>query len=82
MSFLRHIVNWVGSRAGAIWKAVAPHAGPGVACGVAVDAVRCRRELVIENAMLRHQIVFLRRKSPHPRLTAFSMKSDWKQIFP
>jgi putative transposase len=71
MSFLRHIVNWVGSRAGAIWKAVAPHAGPGVACGVAVDAVRCRRELVIENAMLRHQIVILRRKSPHPRLTAF-----------
>ncbi len=33
--------------------------------------VRCRRELVIENAMLRHQIVILQRKSPHPRLRAF-----------
>jgi putative transposase len=69
MNFLRHIVGWVRSRVGAIWKAVAPHAGPGVACGAAVDVVRRRRELVIENAMLRHQIVILRRKSPHPRLT-------------
>ena len=33
--------------------------------------VRRRSELVIENAMLRHQIVILRRKSPRPRLTAF-----------
>jgi hypothetical protein len=57
MSFLRRLVNWVRSRAGAVWKAVAPHAGPGVACGAAVDVVRGRRELVIENAMLRHQII-------------------------
>jgi hypothetical protein len=71
MNYLRQVVDWVRSRAGAIWKAMAPHAGPGVAGGAAVDLVRRRRELVFENAMLRHQIVILRRKSPHPRLTAF-----------
>ena len=69
MKILRHIVGWVRSRAGVIWKAVAPHDGPGVLRGVAADAVRSRKELVIENALLRHQIVILRRKSPHPRLT-------------
>jgi len=68
MNFLRHIVDWVRSRAGAIWKAVAPH---GVARGAAADLVRSRWELVIENAMLRQQVVILRRKSPHPRLTTF-----------
>jgi hypothetical protein len=38
---------------------------------VAADIVRSRRELVIENAMLRHQVVILRRKYPHSRLTTF-----------
>jgi hypothetical protein len=39
--------------------------------GVAADIGRSRRELIIENAMLRHQVVILPRKSPHPRLTTF-----------
>jgi len=73
MNFLRHIVGWVRSRAGAMWKAVAPHDGPSGACGVAADIVRSRRELVIENAMLRHEVVILRRKSPHP-LTGFASR--------
>jgi hypothetical protein len=71
MNFLRHIVDWVRSSAVAIWKAVVPNTGPSVASGAAVDLVRRRRELVIENAMLRHLIVILRRKSSNPRLTAF-----------
>ena len=71
MKLLRDIVGWVWSRAGAIWRAVAPHAGPGVESGTAGDIVRGRRELVLENAMLRHQVVILRRKSPHPRFTTF-----------
>jgi putative transposase len=50
-----------------MWKVVAPY----VASGTAVDMVRGRRDLVIENAMLRHQIVILRRKSLYPRLTTF-----------
>jgi putative transposase len=49
---------------------MAPHVEPDVAVGAAVDIVRTRRDLVLENAMLRHQIVILRRKSPRPRLTA------------
>jgi transposase InsO family protein len=69
MKVLRHIVGWVRSRAGVIWKAAAPHDGRGALRGVAADAVRSRKELVIENALLRHQIVILRRKSPRPRLT-------------
>jgi hypothetical protein len=69
MKVLRHIVGCVWSRAGIIWKVVAPHEGPGVLRGVAADAVRNRKELVFENALLRHQIVILRRKSPCPRLT-------------
>jgi hypothetical protein len=69
MNFLRHILGWVRSRAGAIWKAVAPHAGPGISCVDRPSVIRRRRELVIENAMLRHQIVILRRKTPHPRVT-------------
>jgi hypothetical protein len=69
MKVPRHIVGWVRSRAAVSWKAVAPHEGPGVLRGVAADAVRNRKELVFENALLRHQIVTLRRKSPRPRLT-------------
>jgi transposase InsO family protein len=34
-----------------------------------LDALRPRRELVLENAMLRHQINILRRKRLHPKLT-------------
>jgi len=71
MNFLLHIVDWVRSRADAIWKAVAPHGGPSGASGVAADIVRSRRELVIENALLRQQVVILRRKSPRPRFTTF-----------
>jgi hypothetical protein len=71
MNFLLHIVDWVRSRAGDIWKVVAPHGGPSGACGVAVDIVRSRRELVIENALIGKQVAILRRKSPRPRLTTF-----------
>jgi hypothetical protein len=66
---LHDIAGWIRSTAGAIWQVLAPHAEPGVAHGAAADAVRCRRELVLENAMLRQQIIVLRRKRPHPRLT-------------
>jgi hypothetical protein len=33
-----------------------------------VDAVRSRRELIIENAVLRHQVNVLRRRSKRPKL--------------
>jgi len=69
MKLLRGIAYWARSTAGAIWRLVAPHAGPGVAGGLAADVARSRRELVLENAMLRHQVTILRRKFQHPKLT-------------
>jgi len=69
MTLLRRIFDWLRPTARGIWRAIAPHTGSGAAGGVAADIVRSRRDLVIENAMLRHQIVILRRKSPHPTLT-------------
>jgi hypothetical protein len=69
VKLLRGIADWARSTAGAIWRLVAPHAGRGVAGGLAADVARSRRELVLENAMLRHQVTILRRKFPHPKLT-------------
>jgi len=56
------------ARAG-LWNALTPADQARVAAGAVVDVVRSRRELVLENAMLRQQIIVLRRKSPRPRLT-------------
>lgn len=67
---LREIVCWARTRLRVLWSAMAPHVEPDVEVGAAVDIVRMRRDLVLENAMLRHRIVILRRKSPRPRLTA------------
>jgi len=49
-----------------LWAKLGPVAD-GVVVGVALDAVRPRRDLVRENALLRHPIVELRRKVPRPR---------------
>ena len=38
-------------------------------CGIAADAFRSRAQLVAENAMLRQQVINLRRKVQRPRLT-------------
>jgi hypothetical protein len=69
MKLLRDIADWARSTACAIWRMVAPQARPGVAGGAAADLTRSRRELVLENAILRHQVMILRRKVPHPKLT-------------
>ncbi len=41
-----------------------------VAAGAAVDATRSRSALLLENALLRHQLVVLSRSAKRPRLTA------------
>jgi len=71
MKLLGYLADRVRSWVGAIRQVVAPHTGPGVVGGVVADIVQSRRELILENAMLRHQIVILRRKSPRPRFTTF-----------
>ncbi len=68
-AFLKALVAPVRSAAVALWGLLAPHLDPGVPTGVALDAARPRRELVLENALLRQQIIILRRKNPTPRAT-------------
>jgi hypothetical protein len=50
------------------WSQLAPRTQAGEIAAVAVDAVRCRRELVLENAVLRHQVNVLRRRRKRPTL--------------
>ena len=49
------------------WTRPAPLA---VAVGAAIDATRTRSELLLENALLRHQLLVLGRAATRPRLTA------------
>lgn len=51
-----------------VWSALAPHTQAGEFASVAVDAVHPRRELVLENAVLRHQVNVLRRGSKRAKL--------------
>jgi hypothetical protein len=51
-----------------LWSQLAPRRSASEIAGVAVDAVRSRRELIIENAVLRHQVTVLRRRSKRPKL--------------
>lgn len=51
-----------------LWSRLSPHRSASEIAGVAVDAVRSRRELIIENAVLRHQVNVLRRRSRRSKL--------------
>jgi len=53
---------------GRLWSQLTPRKSASEIVGVAVDAIRSRRELVIENAVLRHQVNVLRRRSKRPTL--------------
>jgi putative transposase len=66
IDFLRRVLLCVRSCASAVWRRLKPVAE---AAPTLRDAVRTRRDLVLENALLRHQIVVLRRSVPRPKLT-------------
>ena len=51
-----------------VWSQLAPRKQVGELAAVAVDMVRSRRELVLENAVLRHQVNVLRRGSKRRKL--------------
>lgn len=51
-----------------LWSQLAPRKQASEITGVVVDTVRPRRELVLENAVLRHQVNVLRRRSKRPKL--------------
>ncbi len=66
VDLLQRILSHIRSCAFAVWRKLAPLAE---VPPTLVDAVRSRRELLVENALLRHQIVVLRRQVPRPKLT-------------
>jgi hypothetical protein len=51
-----------------LWSQLAPRRAASET--VAVNAARSRRELVLENAVLRHQVNVLRRRGERPKLRA------------
>jgi transposase InsO family protein len=63
------IRTWVLARIERLWSQLAPRKQVGELASVVVDAVRSRRELVLENAVLRHQVNVLRRSSKRPKLS-------------
>ena len=68
MPSVTRIRTWVLGGVGRLWSQLAPRRSASEIAGVAVDAVRSRRELIIENAVLRHQVIVLRRRSRRPKL--------------
>ena len=62
------IRTWVLAGMERLWSRLAPRRQASEIAAVAVDAVRSRRELVLENAVLRHQINGLRRGCKRPTL--------------
>src|SRR5271157_1638995 len=65
---LSQIADWIRHVAQRIWNRLRPRSSGSQIMGMAVDVSRSRREMVIENAVLRHQINILRRGKKHPRL--------------
>src|SRR5215471_2781688 len=63
-----HAQSWVLARMERLWLKLAPHRQASEIAAVAVDAVRSRRELVLENAVLRHQVDVLLRGCKRPML--------------
>jgi putative transposase len=62
------IRTWVVVRVERVWSQLAPRKQAGELGAVAVDMVRSRRELVLENAVLRHQVNVLRRGGKRRKL--------------
>jgi hypothetical protein len=68
LSSVSRIRTWVLARMERVWSQLAPRKQVGELAAIAVDLVRPRRELVLENAVLRHQVNVLRRGSKRRRL--------------
>lgn len=65
---IARIRPWILARMERLWWQLAPRRQTSELAAVAVDTVRPRRELVLENAVLRHQVSVLRRRSKRPTL--------------
>jgi hypothetical protein len=67
---ISRIRTWLLAGMERLWSRLAPRWEAGGLAAVAVDLARSRRELVLENAVLRHQINVLRCRSKRPKLRA------------
>src|SRR5215475_8620360 len=65
---ISRIRTWVLAPMERLWSQLAPRKQASEIAAVVVDMVRPRRELVLENAVLRHQVNVLRRGSKRPKL--------------
>ena len=65
---LSQIADCLRHAAQRIWHSLRPCSSGSEIAGMVVDVSRSRRDLVIENAVLRHQINVLRRGQKRPRL--------------
>jgi hypothetical protein len=65
---LTRVADWIRDVARRIWRSLGPCSSGTEVVGVAADVVCSRRDLIIENAMLRHQINVLHRSTKRPRL--------------
>jgi hypothetical protein len=65
---ISRIRAWLVAGMERLWSQLTPPRQAGEIAAIAVDAMRSRRELVLENAVLRHQVNVLRRRSKRPKL--------------
>jgi len=64
---------------GRLWSQLTLRKSASEIVGVAVDAIRSRRELVIENAVLRHQVNVLPARAPAMALPCDSQRTGYKR---
>jgi hypothetical protein len=65
---ISRMTEWVRRAVRRLWSKLDLRSSGSELAGIAADACRPRRELVVENAVLRHQLNVLRRKAKRPAL--------------
>lgn len=70
MLTLSRIADFVRSTSRRVWQMLHPCTAADEFVGATADTFRSRRDLIVENAVLRHQINVLRRRAGRPRLGA------------
>ena len=65
---ISRIRTWLVAGMEQLWSQLTPRKQADEIAAIAVDTMRSRRELVLENAVLRHQVNVLRRRSKRPKL--------------
>jgi hypothetical protein len=69
IALFRELADGIGRCSRRVWSRLAPLPDSSATLGLATDACRPRHQLLVENALLRHQLIILRRKCSRPKLT-------------